>query len=154
MRHILLLTLLASTMVVNGQTIERVAFSSVASSNDNFQPVAGTPYGAHLSNANGSLTVAAEYGDGTIEEGGIITSVENEQTEPWLVYPNPTEDVLNIELPEQATISIYNSSGQLIQTQKANGMPYTMSMAGYATGQYLLKVEVDNSQHTYRIIKK
>ena len=41
------------------QTIENVTFSAVASSNDNFQPVMGTPYGASLSGANGSLEISA-----------------------------------------------------------------------------------------------
>lgn len=55
---LLFASLLIGTMSY-AQTIESVTFSAVASSNDNFQPVMGTPYGASLSGANGSLEISA-----------------------------------------------------------------------------------------------
>jgi hypothetical protein len=53
------------------QTIENVTFSAVASSNDNFQPVMGTPYGASLSGANGSLEISASYGESAYAESSL-----------------------------------------------------------------------------------
>jgi hypothetical protein len=138
----------------HSQTIERVVFSSVAGNNDNFQPIVGAPYGAHLSNANGSLTVAAEYGESTIMDGTLSIGSPNYRTERWRIYPCPTQDLLNIELPERAIVSLYTSSGQLIQTQQADGKHYSISLASYSPGHYLLHVEDYNGQRTFHVIKK
>jgi len=153
-KHLLTLTLVATVLAAHGQTIERVSFSAVAGSNDGFQPIAGTPYGAHLSNANGSLTITAEYGENTIEESGLLTGVEAARTHQWRVYPSPTADVINVELPESSTIRLFSVTGQLLKTLIANGMPFTMSMESYTAGAYLLKVEDTTGARTYRIIKK
>ena len=68
MKKLLLLLFIGIVGIGNAQSIESVTFSAVASSDDNFQPVMGTPYGASLNGAGGSLEVSASYGEATLTE--------------------------------------------------------------------------------------
>lgn len=139
------------------QTLERVVFSSVASNNDNFQPIAGTPYGTSLVGANGSLEVSAEYGQSTYEETTLSAKEMAEQSK-IRVYPNPTSEFINIELSQ------IQSSGVLLLLVDINGKEVfrktvissieVFDMKNYPAGTYLLQVEVSKTKvQTFRIIK-
>lgn len=73
------------------------------------------------------------------------------------VYPNPTSDgsikVKLSELAADAEIRVYNSFGQLLTSKKANraaGNIFTIEMAGYSKGSYLINIFTGEK----RIIKK
>ena len=144
-------------VAMQAQTLERVVFSSVASNNDNFQPIVGMPYGASLVGANGSLEVSAEYGQNTYEETNLSTNNFTKQAN-IRVYPNPTSEKINIDLSQlqenQVILRLVDVNGKEIINKKSSLKMDVLDMQNCPVGTYLLLVEVSkNKVQTYRIIK-
>ena len=99
MKKLLLLLFIGIVGMGNAQTIENVTFSSAASSDDSFQPVMGTPYGASLSGAGGSLEVSASYGESNYEESSLSAEELSIQSN-IRVFPNPTTYMVNVDLSQ------------------------------------------------------
>jgi hypothetical protein len=141
------------------QTIESVTFSAVASNNDNFQPVMGTPYGASLSGANGSLEISASYGESSYQESSL--SVEELKLQSSIrVFPNPTTYVVNVDLSQmpQGEYQLYllDLSGKEVYHQTTTTASSQIDMSTFATGTYVLNVQTKGTQkiETFKIVKK
>lgn len=105
-----------------------------------------------------------DFGDGIIynftvnfplsyEELAAINSID--------VYPNPTEDELNIELngyDNEVTLLLYNSAGQLVKNEVVTTISGTyngsMSLSDLANGVYILKVTDGNKSTRAKVIKE
>jgi hypothetical protein len=77
----------------------------------------------------------------------LITGIDNTLLNEIAVYPNPADDVLNIELPEQLKIKqmqLINSLGQIVWSQKPESNLMTIDVAALPKGIYLLAVETEN----------
>jgi hypothetical protein len=140
------------------QTIESVTFSAVASSNDNFQPVMGTPYGASLSGANGSLEISASYGESSYEETTLSTE-ELKLQSSIRVFPNPTTYMVNVDLSQlpQGEYQLYlmDLSGKVVYKQSTTATSSQLDMSSFATGTYVLQVQTKGTQkvETFKIVK-
>ena len=156
------LALLGAAMLMGtmsyAQTIESVTFSAAASSNDNFQPIMGTPYGASLSGANGSLEISASYGESSYEQTTL--SAEELQLQSSIrVFPNPTTYLVNVDLSQlpQGEYQLYlmNLSGKVVYSQRAIESNTQIDMSTFATGTYVLQVQTKGTQkvETFRIVK-
>ena len=100
MKKLLLLLFIGIVGIGNAQTIEKRYVSvQLASSDDNFQPVMGTPYGASLSGAGGSLEVSASYGESNYEESSLSAEELSIQSN-IRVFPNPTTYMVNVDLSQ------------------------------------------------------
>jgi CubicO group peptidase (beta-lactamase class C family) len=70
------------------------------------------------------------------------------------IFPNPTNDILNIETTENIkNIEIYNSVGQLMLAQNTPSAP-TLSVAHLPKGIYFVKIQTDNGVKTVRFCKE
>ncbi|MXN91994.1 T9SS type A sorting domain-containing protein [Flavobacterium sp. Sd200] len=74
-----------------------------------------------------------------------------------LLYPNPTEDIINIKLPENpnftvTNVAIYNVLGQQVyyDTLKSNGI----SVSNFSGGIYVVKFTTDKGEWQGKFIKK
>jgi uncharacterized repeat protein (TIGR03803 family) len=79
---------------------------------------------------------------------------EKEIAQELLVYPNPTNSILNIDTKGERIIGlkIYSVSGQLIDSKlKGNN---TIDVAHYQSGLYIIQVEMQNGIALSRFIKK
>lgn len=54
------------------------------------------------------------------------------------IWPNPSQDLFNIQTPSDGVITIYNSSGILMQKINTTLMPSSVSFSEYAQGIYFL----------------
>lgn len=131
------------------QTIESVTFSAVASSNDNFQPVMGSPYGASLSGANGSLEISASYGESSYEESSL--SVEELKLQSSIrVFPNPTTYLISIdfsELPQgEHQLYLVDLNGKTTYSHSTKATIEQIDMSTYSTGTYVLKVQTKGTK--------
>ena len=65
-------------------------------------------------------------------------------SEYLFVYPNPTSDLLNINItqltPSNLKCEIYNSNGQLVKTIKQLDFQNTVNLVDLANGMYVVKV--------------
>ncbi|MBK6986131.1 MAG: SBBP repeat-containing protein [Bacteroidetes bacterium] len=67
-----------------------------------------------------------------------------------VLYPNPTNSIINIKLDEEIqTISIYNSLGALVQTEKTN----SFSIEQLSSGLYILKVKTEKELKQFVLLK-
>lgn len=86
---------------------------------------------------------------------GVISysSLENIQ-----VYPNPTVDyvTVNFEKSDSYTISVFNNSGQILNTIKTNKVKQQVSLESYSTGVYIILIKNSEKQlyKTFKLIKK
>jgi hypothetical protein len=71
------------------------------------------------------------------------------------VYPNPVIDVMNIEAVDTiSNISIYNNLGQLVAETKGERLKLEIDLSHLTSGVYYAKVQVSNTQHSIKIVKK
>jgi len=68
-----------------------------------------------------------------------------------IVFPNPSSTNLTVKTNQETqTISIYNSLGALVQTEKSN----TFSVEQLASGLYILNIKTENGTSIVRFIKE
>lgn len=86
-----------------------------------------------------------------------LNVVQNKPQELIKIYPNPSKDVFNIDLPTfigDVESELYTINGVLIAKQKhvLNGNRFTIDLATKPAGVYLLKTNVTGAT-TFKIIK-
>lgn len=73
------------------------------------------------------------------------------------VYPNPTNDIVNILINKEfknASIEVYNLTGQHLQSKDVKYHSTPISLGNYPSGIYVLKIKTDDSNESIKIIKK
>jgi Leucine-rich repeat (LRR) protein len=73
------------------------------------------------------------------------------------LYPNPTVDILNIDLKKEievSSINIYNTLGQLVLVIPNAQEVKTVDVSGLTTGNYLVKLNTDKGMGTSKFVKK
>ncbi|MEY4204538.1 MAG: Secretion system C-terminal sorting domain, partial [Bacteroidota bacterium] len=77
-----------------------------------------------------------------------ISATLDTKTEPVLLYPNPTADVVNISVPEpfsELHVVITDASGiTVLQKDVINGDP--LSLAGLPAGMYTLQARMPDGR--------
>ena len=82
-----------------------------------------------------------------------VDAVENvSATDGIVVYPNPTQDVLNIRSSKQVEkVNVYSLAGQL---QKSESGSNSINVSGLQAGMYILQVQTEVGKHVETFIKK
>jgi hypothetical protein len=142
-----------------GQNMESITFSAVASTNNNFQPVVGTPYGASLSGANGSLEISSSYGESSYEESSL--SVEELTLKTNLrIYPNPATYQVIVDLTQlpqgEYQLFLMDLSGKVVYSQTVQAISVHLDMSTYASGTYVLRIQTNETRkvETFKFVKK
>ena len=81
----------------------------------------------------------------------ILTGINDINGAQIVMYPNPTKDVLNITNVEGATITIYTTLGQVVETKVSNETNATFNMTNFENGTYIVKITKDDQIRTARI---
>lgn len=78
---------------------------------------------------------------------------ENQDLSDIRIYPNPVENVLNINASHPIDqLELYNTTGALVLKQTAvNG---SIDVSNLSSGVYILKLQSGNSVQTHKILKK
>jgi hypothetical protein len=85
------------------------------------------------------------------------TSVNDNDYLNVSIYPNPTNSLLNIEIPnisKETNINIYSISGQLVKSLNTNVIKTKLDISSFATGIYFVQLKSENAIKSYKIIKK
>ena len=73
------------------------------------------------------------------------------------VYPNPSDDLLTIDLPSELendiNITVLNSQGKQIQTQVINAKNNTLNVSNWQSGVYLIQITYEDAQVVKRFVK-
>lgn len=85
----------------------------------------------------------------------ILATNNTSTKEAAKLYPNPVNDVLNIDSKTTINnIKIYNTAGQVLSTQKVNSQTININMSQYKSGVYLVDVTSGSESKVYKVIKK
>lgn len=73
-----------------------------------------------------------------------------------LVYPNPTTEMLTVELNDETShsLSVYNVIGQVILHENNARGTIRLGTMDWASGVYILKVAGGDQRYTYKFLKK
>jgi len=107
---------------------------------------------------NNGNTINTQYADVVIS--GFVNAKElGLEMEPILVYPNPTAEFINFELPEndheEYTVSITNMLGERVIEKSISNVPgnkQTVSITGLTKGSYIVVLQSSDNQWTEKII--
>ncbi len=82
------------------------------------------------------------------------TEIEKYKKEVLYIYPNPSEDIINIEIENKnnATIDIYNVSGRMIYNKALNSKADKIDISGLSEGIYFVKVRQKNNVRIEKLI--
>lgn len=71
------------------------------------------------------------------------------------IYPNPTSDILNIEIEEMTngTIRIYSVNGSLVKEEKVNGPHNNINVSTLRNGNYLFNISYGNKEINGNFVK-
>lgn len=80
--------------------------------------------------------------------GTNVLSIDTIEKLSASVYPNPTNDIVNISLEEGSLLKIelYSITGKLLFQKDLNSKTYTLDMGNYSSGLYLMKVFNQNNE--------
>jgi hypothetical protein len=88
----------------------------------------------------------------------IPTGIFNDKAEEHLsLYPNPTDGILNITLPQNTntyTWQIYDMLGANVMEGEANDSEQPISVEGLQSGTYMLIVNTGETSQSYKFYKK
>lgn len=117
--------------------------------------------GTNGQNPNGSLilvggdlygmtTLGGTFGKGTIYKiANQVTSIhENKTTRTVKVFPNPTNDILNVKIfsnlsniKENSKVTITNVLGKVIYSAKSDTDSFKLDISNYESGLYFISIE-------------
>lgn len=123
------------------------------------------PYTATVGAFGSNVTLTATLSNGL---GGVyyfgsattLSAASFEVVNAVTIYPNPTKDVLNINMPgadfgTSTKFTIYNSIGQVINNVNVNTQEdLKFNTANYSAGVYFIKIEKEGSVKTLQFIKE
>lgn len=83
----------------------------------------------------------------------IITSVEDADTKPLEIFPNPVTDSMTIKSEKVIKQLVFiNENGALIKTELVNGNSKLISINDLKSGVYVLRILFENGQETTKKI--
>ncbi len=75
-------------------------------------------------------------------------------TSNFIVYPNPSNGIFNVQLENAATIEVTDVLGRVILTDKVNAGNYQLNLGNNVNGVYFVKATVDGKTKTVKIVKE
>jgi len=82
-----------------------------------------------------------------------IVRVSNTANNAYIVYPNPSHDVININAKGTETVKIYNNLGQLVLSQNM-AQSSQIDVQALTPGFYIIHVNDNTQSHVLSFIKK
>ena len=81
----------------------------------------------------------------------ITVGIDDRDLTGMEIFPNPTSTVLNIKGENMRKIWIYNADGKIVFVKEGNvGNLQRVDVSPFAAGQYIVKIELDNSRTVSR----
>jgi surface protein len=88
--------------------------------------------------------------------GALLSTLDYESDNLFSIYPNPTQNQLNITLEQEIeySMSIYNSHGQLLLDKSVQSKQNNIDVSALSTGIYILTIKTKSGQQSnFKFIK-
>lgn len=106
----------------------------------------------------GVYTVKSVAGNCSASSASFTTAVKNlDDVAQISIYPNPSANVFNISInnwTKEISYEIIDVLGKTIDSNNTDKSIFTIDLQQYNSGIYMLKLQSDTYQTTYKIIKK
>lgn len=81
-------------------------------------------------------------------------SLDGSKTVTFNMFPNPTKNTLNIELPNatQAKVNVYDITGKIVLNEQINNTQETLNVSGLNSGVYILQLETATGTSSKKLI--
>ena len=84
----------------------------------------------------------------------VVLDTERFDMTAFSYYPNPVNDVLNLEYSENITgIEVYSLVGQRVISGQYNSNNVQLNLSQLASGTYMVKVSTENASKTIKVVK-
>lgn len=93
--------------------------------------------------ANGTYKAHFEVVDGVNESNTAVS-----------IFPNPTENVLNITADNITSIRLVDLQGKIVYESVSGDNNVLLDMTGFANGQYLLQINTEKGSSLHKVVKK
>jgi hypothetical protein len=70
------------------------------------------------------------------------------------IYPNPSDNLINIDYKGLADITIYDYSGRVVYKKLKTDASNAINVSNYAPGLYILTLESTNRKYNARFVKQ
>ena len=84
------------------------------------------------------------------------TTLPSDETE-WRVYPNPTQDIINIELPQNVftpvDVTISDAGGKMYISSHFSGYTFQQDIRTLPSGLYFVRIKFNNKYTATKFIK-
>ena len=95
---------------------------------------------------------AKTYDDETLDYVVVeVTSVGENSVNGLMIYPNPTNGNLNVNVEAMRRITIANTLGQVVYDQEVSGDSQIIDMSQYQPGIYMVRIATDNGVAVKRV---
>lgn len=114
-----------------------------------FTPTAKGSYACIISNTKCSDTTACKN---VTQITGIS---DTNPTEHFTIFPNPAKENLTISfeaLESNKTISVFNSTGQLVKELYSSKGEINISIGNYSKGLYIIQIKTEGAIHQQKVI--
>ena len=107
----------------------------------------GTPTVYSFNNVTDNHTIHAVFSPNGINETTLQNSI--------VIFPNPTNDVLNVKLSQQfERVEITNMFGQILYCNKITDTTFQINTSSYSSGVYFIRLQGENGIATKKFIKE
>lgn len=107
-------------------------------------------------NGNGSND-AGDKAVTTSTSGFSVLGIAKEKQLDFAIYPNPTSDNINVQLPSgvsKATLNLFDLSGRLIKSKELTLNSELLNVSSLSKGIYVLKIESNGKIGAKQFIKQ
>lgn len=80
-----------------------------------------------------------------------VTAIDENGINGMMVYPNPTDDVLNITVESMERITITNTLGQVVYDKEVSSDSEIINMSQYEAGVYMVRITTETGVAVKRI---
>lgn len=150
----------SADVTVNGGTLTAsatdAAYQWLDCGNSN-APIEGETNQSFTPSQSGNYAVEVKKGGCTVVsdcQNIIITNDKSVNETSFVVYPNPTNDIVNVSLGSQkAKVTLMGLNGTELKTIEAEGN-VKFNLESLANGIYLIKIESGNQSVIHKVTKK
>ena len=150
---------LQAEILLNGATLEVVNPISNATyqwvdCDNNNAPIVGATSSAYTPTVSGNYAVIVSYLSCSTTSNCSAVQVNGLENIIWkfVVYPNPTNDMIHVTVLENGSLRLYDLSGKLIWLQHISEGQNTIDFKELATGSYLIEFKSTNYISSTRIV--
>jgi hypothetical protein len=115
---------------------------------------------AELAELPGKVKITVTAEDGITKKEYVIdftikTGISNNMAASFNVYPNPVENILNIQGAEKInSIAVYNATGQLQKTVVVDANSAQINLNGLNKGIYYISLKSENNVAVKKVLKR